>query len=117
MEDPLQPETTSQCTGLPAASARSIHADISGTDPEGYRLIGDDQELWICRPMDKSKQICPQDLDNSGELSTDPQYDDDTYLQKGVSFFTNIQSGTPSGGRSHPIAVRESGGRWELVTL
>jgi hypothetical protein len=50
--------------------------------------------------MDKSKQICPQHLDNSGELSTYQQYDDDTNLQEGGSFLTNIEGGTPLGGRS-----------------
>jgi hypothetical protein len=57
-------------------------------------------ELWICRAMDKSKQICPQHLDNSGELSTYQQHDDDGILQEGGQFFTNIEGGTHIGGRS-----------------
>jgi hypothetical protein len=42
--------------------------------------------------MDKSKQICPQHLDNSGELST--------YQQEAVLFLTNFEGGTHIGGRA-----------------
>ena len=72
-------------------------------------------ELWICRAMDKSKQICPQHLDNSGELSTYQQHDDDGILQEGGQFFTNIEGGTHIGGRSANMIDIVETGRLESI--
>ena len=104
MEDPLQPEKATQFAGLPSAGSRGIHTAIIRTDTGVGKLMSQRYELWICRAMDKSKQICPQHLDNSGELSTYQQHDDDTNLQEGVLFLTNIEGGTHIGGRSNPSA-------------
>ena len=100
MEDPLQPEKTAQFAGIPATGSRGIHPASNGNDPGDGVLMDQQAELWICRAMDKSKQICPQHLDNSGELSTYQQHDDDGILQEGGQFFTNIEGGTHIGGRS-----------------
>ena len=62
--------------------------------------MGQQEKLWICRAMDKSKQICPQHLENSGELSTYQQHDDDGKLQGEGEFLPNIEGGTSLGGRS-----------------
>mgnify|MGYP000477565996 CR=1 FL=1 len=59
--------------------------------------------------MDKSKQICPQHLDNSGELSTHQQDDDDTKSQEGILFLTNIEGGTHIGGRSIRHMIKQLG--------
>jgi hypothetical protein len=97
VEDPLQPEKATQFAGLPAAGPGGIHPTSNGYDPGNGVLMDQQEELWICRAMDKSRQICPQHLDNSGELSIYQQHDDDEIYRKEFNCLLTLKVAHMSG--------------------